>query len=100
MKAIFKDICKIKSRTFICCISYKHRSLVGVTSVLFFFISSGNTVSGYDFVVNTVWPEVVANIEARTSSIFAPGNPNVFHEVNFGNRYNIAIFVCKIPHEN
>lgn len=47
------------------------------------FISTGNTVGGYDFVVNTVWPEVVANIEARTSSIFAPGNPNVFHEVMF-----------------
>jgi len=39
------------------------------------------TVSGYDFVVNAVWPEVVANIEAKTPSIFAPGNPNVFHEV-------------------
>jgi len=39
-------------------------------------------VSGYDFVVNAVWPEVVANIEAKTPSIFAPGIPNVFHEVS------------------
>ena len=38
-------------------------------------------VRGYDFLVNSVWPEVVSNIEARTSSIFAPGNPDIFHAV-------------------
>ncbi|XP_060063002.1 conserved oligomeric Golgi complex subunit 2-like [Ylistrum balloti] len=38
------------------------------------------SVRGYDFMVNAVWPEVVTNIEARTPSIFAPGNPNTFHE--------------------
>ncbi|XP_033733941.1 conserved oligomeric Golgi complex subunit 2-like isoform X2 [Pecten maximus] len=38
------------------------------------------SVRGYDFMVNAVWPEVVSNIEARTPSIFAPGNPNTFHE--------------------
>jgi hypothetical protein len=48
--------------------------------------SSGSAVSGYDFMVNAVWPEVVANIEARTPSIFAPGNPNVFHE-----KYTVSI---------
>jgi hypothetical protein len=37
-------------------------------------------VRGYDFLVNAVWPEIVYNIEARTPSIFAPGNPDVFHE--------------------
>ncbi|CAH1791000.1 unnamed protein product [Owenia fusiformis] len=37
-------------------------------------------VKGYDFLVNSVWPEIVSNIEARTPSIFAPGNPDVFHE--------------------
>ena len=42
----------------------------------------GEVVQGYDFLVNAVWPEIVANIEARTPSIFAPGNPNLFHEVN------------------
>ncbi|KAH3850726.1 conserved oligomeric Golgi complex subunit 2-like [Dreissena polymorpha] len=43
-------------------------------------VSAGTseTVRGYDFVVNSVWPEIVSNIEARTSSIFAPGNPNIF----------------------
>ncbi|XP_071080140.1 conserved oligomeric Golgi complex subunit 2-like isoform X1 [Haliotis cracherodii] len=43
---------------------------------------SGTTeiVRGYDFLVNSVWPEIVSNLEARVPSIFAPGNPNVFHE--------------------
>ncbi|XP_045170121.2 conserved oligomeric Golgi complex subunit 2-like [Mercenaria mercenaria] len=40
---------------------------------------SSDAVRGYDFIVNSVWPEVVSNIEAKTSSIFAPGNPNIFH---------------------
>jgi len=42
---------------------------------------SKDIISGYDFVVNSVWPEVVGNLEARMNSIFAPGNPNIFHEV-------------------
>ncbi len=37
-------------------------------------------VRGYDFLVNSVWPEITSNVEAKVSSIFAPGNPNVFHE--------------------
>ncbi|KAJ8308390.1 hypothetical protein KUTeg_013264 [Tegillarca granosa] len=41
---------------------------------------SSEIVRGYDFLVNAVWPEIIYNIEARTPSIFAPGNPNVFHE--------------------
>lgn len=53
--------------------------------------SSTDTVRGYDFLVNAVWPEVVSNIESRTSSIFAPGNPAVFHQ-----KYNISMdFLCK-----
>lgn len=40
---------------------------------------SSDAVRGYDFIVNSVWPEVVSNLEAKTSSIFAPGNPNIFH---------------------
>lgn len=42
-------------------------------------VGSSDIVRGYDFIVNSVWPEVVSNIEAKTSSIFAPGNPNIFH---------------------
>ena len=45
--------------------------------------SHSDVIRGYDFVVNAVWPEFVANVEARTPSIFAPGNPNLFHEVRF-----------------
>ncbi|XP_048732279.2 conserved oligomeric Golgi complex subunit 2-like [Ostrea edulis] len=41
---------------------------------------SSEVVRGYDFLVNAVWPEIVTNIEARTHSIFAPGNPDVFHK--------------------
>lgn len=41
---------------------------------------SSEVVRGYDFLVNAIWPEIVTNIEARTHSIFAPGNPDVFHK--------------------
>lgn len=49
-------------------------------------------VRGYDFLVNAVWPEIVYNIEAKIPSIFAPGNPDVFHQkftltVQFLNRF-------------
>ena len=56
-------------------------------------VCCNSVVSGYDFVVNAVWPEVVANIEAKTPSIFAPGNPNVFREVC---SYRFALSVCDI----
>ena len=49
-------------------------------------------VRGYDFLVNAVWPEIVANLEARTPSIFAPGNPEVFHQV----RYNAVQIVMSL----
>ena len=44
--------------------------------------SGGEVVRGYDFLVNAVWPEIISNIEARVPSIFAPGNPEVFHTVS------------------
>ncbi|KAI8784556.1 conserved oligomeric Golgi complex subunit 2 [Biomphalaria glabrata] len=50
--------------------------LTGITTGL----SGGEVVRGYDFAVNAVFPEVVKNLEMRTSSIFAPGNPDVFHK--------------------
>ncbi|XP_074648314.1 conserved oligomeric Golgi complex subunit 2-like [Tubulanus polymorphus] len=50
------------------------------------FSNSGDVVRGYDFLVNAVWPEVIYNIEARTPSIFAPGNPDVFH-----NKYLVSM---------
>ncbi|KAJ7342235.1 hypothetical protein JRQ81_009796 [Phrynocephalus forsythii] len=40
----------------------------------------GNTVPGYDFLVNSVWPEIVRGLEAKLPSLFNPGNPDTFHE--------------------
>ncbi|XP_033125894.1 conserved oligomeric Golgi complex subunit 2-like [Anneissia japonica] len=50
-----------------------------VTSPLF---SSGSekVVGGYNFMVNAVWPEIVSSLENRVASIFAPGNPDAFHQ--------------------
>lgn len=40
-----------------------------------------DTVPGYDFLVNSVWPEMIRAIEERLSSLFNPGNPDVFYAV-------------------
>eukprot|EP00106_Octopus_bimaculoides_P001032 XP_014768474.1 PREDICTED: conserved oligomeric Golgi complex subunit 2-like [Octopus bimaculoides] len=57
--------------------------------------TSGDVVRGYDFIVNSVLPEIVCNIEARTPSIFAPGNPNLFHE-----KYTISMdFMSKFEQQ-
>ncbi|ETE65446.1 Conserved oligomeric Golgi complex subunit 2 [Ophiophagus hannah] len=40
----------------------------------------GNTVPGYDFLVNSVWPEIVRGLEIKLPSLFNPGNPDLFHE--------------------
>ncbi|XP_023689498.1 conserved oligomeric Golgi complex subunit 2 isoform X1 [Paramormyrops kingsleyae] len=37
-------------------------------------------VPGYDFMVNSVWPEMVRALEERAPSLFSPGNPDVFYE--------------------
>lgn len=57
-------------------------------NVIYFFLhiqkpspKGEEVVRGYDFLVNAVWPEIANSLETRTSSIFAPGNPNTFHEV-------------------
>ncbi|CAH1263348.1 COG2 [Branchiostoma lanceolatum] len=42
--------------------------------------AQGEVVRGYDFLVNAVWPEVIVGLEKRTPSIFAPGNPSMFHQ--------------------
>lgn len=43
----------------------------------------GVAVGGFDFLVNSMWPEVVLLLEKKTSVIFAPGNPDAFHKVNY-----------------
>ncbi|XP_043367280.1 conserved oligomeric Golgi complex subunit 2 isoform X3 [Dermochelys coriacea] len=45
-----------------------------------------NIVPGYDFLVNSVWPEIVHGLEEKLQSLFNPGNPDVFHE-----RYTISM---------
>lgn len=42
--------------------------------------SGQEVVRGYDFPVNAVWPEIASSLELRTPSIFAPGNPDIFHQ--------------------
>ncbi|XP_028844778.1 conserved oligomeric Golgi complex subunit 2 [Denticeps clupeoides] len=43
-------------------------------------------VPGYDFLVNSVWPEIIKGIEERIPSLFNPGNPDAFYE-----RYAISM---------
>ncbi|MBN3292335.1 COG2 protein, partial [Polypterus senegalus] len=54
-----------------------------------------DTVPGYDFLVNSVWPEMVRGIEEKLPSIFNPGNPDAFHE-----KYSISMeFVRKFERQ-
>ncbi|XP_066238908.1 conserved oligomeric Golgi complex subunit 2 isoform X2 [Saccopteryx leptura] len=46
----------------------------------------GNTVPGYDFLVNSVWPEIVRGLEENLPTLFNPGNPDAFHE-----KYSISM---------
>ena len=39
-------------------------------------------VPGYDFLVNSVWPEIIKGIEERIPSLFNAGNPDTFYEVH------------------
>ncbi|KAG9471859.1 hypothetical protein GDO78_022507 [Eleutherodactylus coqui] len=43
-------------------------------------------VPGYDFLVNSVWPEIACGLEERLPSLFNPGNPDIFHQ-----NYNISM---------
>ncbi|XP_053154239.1 conserved oligomeric Golgi complex subunit 2 isoform X2 [Hemicordylus capensis] len=55
----------------------------------------GNTVPGYDFLVNSVWPEIVRGLEEKLPSLFNPGNPDAFHE-----KYTISMdFVRKFERQ-
>lgn len=38
-------------------------------------------VKGFNFLVNSYWPEVEQRIEDYLPIIFAPGNPESFHKV-------------------
>ncbi|XP_061480457.1 conserved oligomeric Golgi complex subunit 2 [Rhineura floridana] len=55
----------------------------------------GNIVPGYDFLVNSVWPEIVRGLEIKLPSLFNPGNPDSFHE-----KYTISMdFVRKFERQ-
>nr|XP_020725479.1 conserved oligomeric Golgi complex subunit 2 isoform X2 [Odocoileus virginianus texanus] len=55
--------------------------LVYLTEIfLLFYSEKGNTVPGYDFLVNSVWPEIVRGLEEKLPSLFNPGNPDAFHQ--------------------
>ncbi|XP_069464099.1 conserved oligomeric Golgi complex subunit 2 [Ambystoma mexicanum] len=52
-------------------------------------------VPGYDFLVNSVWPEIVRGLEGKLPSLFNPGNPDMFHE-----KYTISMdFVRKFEQQ-
>lgn len=54
-----------------------------------------DTVPGYDFLVNSVWPEMIRGIEERLSYLFNPGNPDMFYE-----RYSVSMeFVRKFERQ-
>lgn len=43
-------------------------------------------IAGYDFMVNSVWPEIVLMIENNLANMFSPANPDLFHK-----RYHICM---------
>uniref|UniRef100_A0A8C1ITM0 Conserved oligomeric Golgi complex subunit 2 n=1 Tax=Cyprinus carpio TaxID=7962 RepID=A0A8C1ITM0_CYPCA len=52
-------------------------------------------VPGYDFLVNSVWPEIIRGVEERVPSLFSAGNPDVFYE-----RYTVSMdFVRKFERQ-
>ncbi|XP_043332895.1 conserved oligomeric Golgi complex subunit 2 isoform X2 [Cervus canadensis] len=40
----------------------------------------GNIVPGYDFLVNSVWPEIIRGLEEKLPMLFNPGHPDAFHQ--------------------
>ncbi|XDV50262.1 hypothetical protein PO909_019341 [Leuciscus waleckii] len=52
-------------------------------------------VPGYDFLVNSVWPEIIRGVEERIPSLFNPGNPDAFYE-----KYTVSMdFVRKFERQ-
>ena len=37
---------------------------------------------GFDFITNSVWPEIVSALQENVPVIFSVGNPDNFHKVN------------------
>uniref|UniRef100_A0A8C5QD56 Conserved oligomeric Golgi complex subunit 2 n=1 Tax=Leptobrachium leishanense TaxID=445787 RepID=A0A8C5QD56_9ANUR len=52
-------------------------------------------VPGYDFLLNSVWPEIARGLEEKLPSLFSPGNPDIFHK-----KYSISMdFVRKFERQ-
>uniref|UniRef100_A0A8C3AP72 Conserved oligomeric Golgi complex subunit 2 n=1 Tax=Cyclopterus lumpus TaxID=8103 RepID=A0A8C3AP72_CYCLU len=47
---------------------------------ILFVVDKADVVPGYDFLVNSVWPEMIKGIEERLAYLFNPGNPDIFYE--------------------
>ena len=45
-------------------------------------VCSSSSASGFDFLVNSVWPAIVTALERSIPQIFAPGNPDNFYRVS------------------
>ena len=58
--------------------------LVYLTEILLLpYSEKGNTVPSYNFLVNSVWPEIVRGLEEKLPLLFNPENPDGFHQVPF-----------------
>ena len=58
--------------------------LVYLTEILLLpYSEKGNTVPSYNFLVNSVWPEIVRGLEEKLPLLFNPGDPDAFHQVPF-----------------
>ena len=53
------------------------------TQFLFEVCTGLGPESGFNFLVNGVWPEIVSLLESRASTIFSAGNPDNFHKANY-----------------
>ena len=40
-------------------------------------------IPGYDFVVNSAWPQIVATLEKDLPELFSSRDPNFFHKVQY-----------------
>ena len=44
---------------------------------------SMQSITGYNFIINSVWPEISSALQNNLTSIFAAGDPVIFHKVCF-----------------
>ncbi|CAK8692589.1 unnamed protein product [Clavelina lepadiformis] len=52
-------------------------------------------IPGYDFIVNSAWPEIVLSLEKGLPEIFSSGDPNKFHK-----RYLLCLeFICNFERQ-